>query len=73
MNNEATLLHDEEALYCIMLRNRTNIPLFPYVFYFDSGTYSIERCACCVLGRLILRPDPPSQVLWPSEPVCAAS
>lgn len=42
IENKVMLLHEENARYGFAITNETPYPLFPYLFYFDPASYSID-------------------------------
>jgi hypothetical protein len=41
-NGEVTAIHRENARYCIVLRNKSEHNLFPYVVFFDPYSYAVQ-------------------------------
>lgn len=41
-NDEATIVKGDTDDYAFILRNDSNVHLFPHLIYFDTGTYQIE-------------------------------
>lgn len=40
-NGEATVLHEEDTIYGLVLHNRGSQALYPYVLFFDPATYTV--------------------------------
>lgn len=41
-DGEVQVIHEEGALYALVLKNHTPHPLFPYVIFFDPASYTIQ-------------------------------
>jgi hypothetical protein len=41
-DGEVQVVHEDDALYALVLKNHTQYPLYPYVLFFDPATYTVQ-------------------------------